>query len=85
MAVNARVNIGGSVGQVKLTQQTRSTIASQNFSPKPNISLGEVKDVTTTGVQDGYTLIFSSETGKFQAEPAANVTGQITQITGGFF
>jgi hypothetical protein len=69
----------------KVTQQTRSTIAVQNFAPKPNISLGEVRDVSTTGVQDGFTLIFNSETGKFQAEPAANVSGQITQITGGFF
>jgi hypothetical protein len=69
----------------KVTQQTRSTIAVQNFQPKPNISLGEVRDVSTTGVQDGFTLIFNSETGKFQAEPAANVTGTITQITGGFF
>jgi hypothetical protein len=85
MAVNARINTGANIGQVKLTQQTRSTIATQNFQPKPNISLGEVRDVSTTGVQDGFTLIFNSETGKFQAEPAANVSGQITQITGGFF
>ena len=85
MAVIAKINTGANIGQVKLTQQTRSTIAAQNFAPKPNISLGEVKDVTTTGVQDGYTLIFDAATGKFQAEPAANVTGQITQITGGFF
>lgn len=85
MAVIAKINTGANIGQVKLTQRTRSTIAAQNFEPKPNISLGEVKDVTTTGVQDGYTLIFNSETGKFTAEPAANVTGQITQITGGFF
>ena len=85
MAVIAKINTGSNIGQVKLTQQTRSTIAAQNFAPKPNISLGEVRDVTTTGVEDGYTLIFNSETGKFQAEPAANVTGQITQITGGFF
>ena len=44
----------------KVTQQTRSTIAVQNFAPKPNISLGEVRDVSTTGVQDGFTLIFNS-------------------------
>ncbi len=85
MAVNARINTGANIGQIKVTQQTRSTIAAQNFQPKPNISLGEVRDVSTTGVQDGFTLIFNSETGKFQAEPAANVSGQITQITGGFF
>jgi len=67
----------------KVTQQTRSTIAVQNFAPKPNISLGEVRDVSTTGVQDGFTLIFNSDTGKFQPGPTSNVA--ITKITGGFF
>jgi hypothetical protein len=85
MAVNARINTGANIGQIKVTQQTRSTIAAQNFSPKPNISLSEVGGVSTTGVQDGFTLIFNSNSGKFEAEPAANVTGTITQITGGFF
>ena len=81
MAVNARINTGANIGQIKVTQQTRSTIAAQNFSPKPNISLSEVGGVSTTGVQDGFTF----NSGKFEAEPAANVTATITQITGGFF
>ena len=85
MAVNARINTGANIGQIKVTQQPRSTIAAQNFSPKPNISLSEVGGVSTTGVQDGFTLIFNSNSGKFEAEPAANVTATITQITGGFF
>ena len=42
MAVNARVNTGSNIGQVKLTQQTRSTIAAQNFAPKPNVALAEL-------------------------------------------
>ena len=85
MAVNARINTGSNIGQIKVTQQTRSTIAAQNFSPKPNISLSELSGVSTTGVQDGFTLVFNSNSGKFEAEPAANLTGTITQITGGFF
>jgi hypothetical protein len=64
MAVIAKINTGSNIGQVKLTQQTRSTIAAQNFSPKPNVSLGEVIDVSTSGVQDGYTLIYNSATSK---------------------
>jgi hypothetical protein len=83
MAVNARINTGANIGQIKVTQQTRSTIAAQNFSPKPNISLGEVRDVSTIGVQDGFTLIFNSDTGKFESGSTSNVA--ITQITGGFF
>jgi hypothetical protein len=85
MAVNARVNIGGSVGQVKLTQQTRSTIAAQNFSPKPNVSLSEVSDVSIIGVQDGFALIYNSATSKYEAKAIANVSATVTQITGGTF
>ena len=51
MAVNARVNIGGSVGQIKLTQSVRSTIVVQNFAPKPNVSLNEINDVSIVGVK----------------------------------
>lgn len=81
MATNNNVNIG----QVRISQQTRSTIALQNFAPKPNVSLGEIAGVSTTGVQDGYTLIFSSSTGSFESAPVANLTGQISHVTGGFF
>lgn len=85
MAVNARINTGANIGQIKVTQQTRSTVAAQNFAPKPNISLSEVSGVSTTGVQDGFTLIFNSDTAKFEPGPASNVAVIITQITGGFF
>jgi hypothetical protein len=51
MAVNARVNTGSNIGQVKLTQQTRSTIAAQNFAPKPNVALTELTDMNVAGVQ----------------------------------
>jgi hypothetical protein len=85
MAVIAKINTGSNIGQVKLTQQTRSTIAAQNFKPKPNVSLGEVTDVNTSGVQDGYTLIYSSASSKYEAKSFANVSATVTQITGGTF
>ena len=85
MAVIAKINTGSNIGQVKLTQQTRSTIAAQNFSPKPNVSLGEVIDVSTSGVQDGYTLIYNSATSKYETKSIANVSATVTQITGGTF
>jgi len=85
MAVIAKINTGSNIGQVKLTQQTRSTIAAQNFSPKPNVSLSEVIDVSTVGVQDGYTLIYNSATSKYETKSIANVSATVTQITGGTF
>ncbi len=82
MAVNARINTGSNIGQVKLTQQTRSTIAAQNFAPKPNVSLTELNDVNVTGAENGQGLIYNSATNKFEAN---NVTAVVTSVFGGNF
>jgi|LakMenE01Jun11ns_1017448.scaffolds.fasta_scaffold9612858_2 hypothetical protein len=85
MAVIAKINTGSNIGQVKLTQQTRSTIAAQNFKPKPNVALIELTDVNTVGVEDGFVLSYSSATNKYETQSIANVTLGITQISGGTF
>ena len=82
MAVNARINSSGNIGQVKLTQQTRSTIAAQNFVPKPNVSLTELNDINVSGVQDKQVLQFDSATGKFVAN---TVTATVVSVQGGSF
>ena len=83
MAVVARINTGSNIGQVKLTQQTRSTIAAQNFAPKPNVALTELTDTNLAGAQNGYTLVFNSATGKYDA--AAAPPAIVTSIIGGSF
>lgn len=85
MAINARINTTGTIGRATIKSPTRTAIAAQSFAPKPNVALNEVSGVSTTGVQDGYTLIFNSATNNFEAQPAADVTATITQITGGTF
>ena len=82
MAVIAKINTGSNIGQVKLTQQTRSTIAAQNFSPKPNVSLAEIIDVSIVDVQDGDALIFDSATGKYTMK---TLQAFVTEINGGQF
>lgn len=82
MAVNARINSSGNIGQVKLTQQTRSTIAAQNFAPKPNVSLTELNDISITSVQNGQVVQYNSTTGKFEAN---TVTATVVSIDGGRF
>lgn len=64
-------------------QQTRSTIVAQNFTPKPNVALSELTDTNLSGVQDGYTLVFNSDTGKYEAAAAPPAT--VTEIKGGSF
>lgn len=70
------------IGRVKVTQSTRSTIVAQNFAPKPDVSLGQLTDVVTTGVENGQGLIFNSSTGKFEAN---TVTASVVAIIGGTF
>ena len=82
MAVIAKVNTGSNIGQVKLTQQTRSTIAAQNFKPKPNVALTELTDTNVSGVQNGQTIVFNSATGKFEAN---TVTATVVSVNGGSF
>lgn len=82
MAVNARINTGSNIGQVKLTQQTRSTIAAQNFKPKPNVALTELVDVNATGAENGQGLVYNSATGKFEAN---TVTATVVAVNGGGF
>jgi len=82
MAVNARINTGSNIGQVKLTQQTRSTIAAQNFAPKPNVSLVELTDTNIANVQDKQVIQYNSATGKFEAN---TVTATSVVVDGGRF
>lgn len=82
MAVNARINTGSNIGQVKLTQQTRSTIAAQNFKPKPNVALTELTDMNVVNPQNGQALIFNSASGKFEAN---TVVSSVVAVDGGRF
>jgi len=82
MAVIAKINTGSNIGQVKLTQQTRSTIAAQNFKPKPNVALTELTDVSAVNVQDGDALIYDSATGKYIVQ---TIQAFVTEVNGGQF
>jgi hypothetical protein len=82
MAVNVRINNGTNVGQVTVNQQTRSTVVSQNFKPKPNVALTELTDINVAGVQNGQVIQFDSATGKFIAN---TVTASLVSVNGGSF
>mgnify|MGYP001156791996 CR=1 FL=1 len=48
-------------------------------------TLENLSGVDTTGVQNGYTLVYDSTTGNFQAKPASDVAANVTAIDGGTF
>ena len=73
------------IGKVVISQPNRTTITSPNYRPKPNVAFAEINDVSTLGLEDGYTIIYSAANSKFETKSSANLTASITQVFGGFF
>jgi len=78
MAINAKINTTSSIGRAIIKSSPKTAIAADTFAPKPNVSINEVSGISTTGVEDGYTLIFNSTTDNFEAQPASNVAVDIS-------
>jgi len=72
------------IGKVVINQPNRTTITSPNYRPKPNVAFAEINDVSTEGLEDGYTIIFSAANNRYETKSAANLTASIS-IFGGFF
>jgi len=82
MAINARVNTTGAIGRATIKSSPKTAIAADTFAPKPNVSLSEINDVSTVGVENGDALVFNSATNKFEAQ---TVTASVTEVFGGTF
>jgi hypothetical protein len=70
------------LGKITVFQPNRTTLVSPNYKPKPNVSLAEINDVSTEGVQDGYSLVFDSANNRFEMKVATTVLGT---LDGGLF
>lgn len=70
------------LGTVTVFQPNRTTIVSPSYKPKPNVTLSEINDVSTEGVQDGFSLVFSSANNRFEMKVATTVIGS---VDGGLF
>ncbi len=80
MAITAKINVTTGIGRATITQASRSTIVAQNFIPKPNVSIAQLNDVTTTSVLNGQALIYNSAIGKYEAN-----TISVPVVNGGDF
>lgn len=80
MAITAKINVTTGIGRATITQASRSTIVAQNFIPKPNVSIAQLTDVTTTTVLNGQALIYNSAIGKYEAN-----TISVPVVNGGDF
>jgi hypothetical protein len=72
------------IGRIVIAQPNRTTITSPNYRPKPNVAFAEINDVSTIGLEDGYTIIYSAANSKFETKSAANLTTSIS-VFGGYF
>jgi hypothetical protein len=72
------------IGKVVISQPNRTTITSPNYRPKPNVSFAEINDVSTNGLEDGYTIIYSAANNRYETK-SANLQATITNIDGGTF
>jgi hypothetical protein len=74
--------MGINLGTVTVQQSNRTTITSSKFAPKPNITLAEINDVSTQGVEDGESLVYSSANNRYEFKIAV---ASISTIDGGTF
>ncbi len=70
------------LGKVTVFQPNRTTLVSPNYKPKPNVALAEINDVSTDGVQDGFSLVYSSANNRYETKIAVTA---IADIDGGLF
>ena len=70
------------LGKVTVFQPNRTTVVSPNYKPKPNVALAEINDVSTEGVQDGYSLVYSSANNRYETKVAVTV---LATLDGGTF
>jgi len=85
MAVNVNVgsnNIKVSVGTGSTRVITTSTSQSQVATAQ---KIDNLQGVDVSNVQNGYTLVYDSTSGNWEASPAGDVAAAITSIDGGTF
>jgi hypothetical protein len=70
------------LGKVTVFQPNRTTLVSPNYKPKPNVTLAEINDVSTDGVENGFSLVYNSANNRFEMKIA---TAVLEKLDGGLF
>lgn len=72
------------VSSTSPSSRVSKIVTSQSLT-QTSTTFGGLTGVDVTGVQDGYTLVYDSSTGNWEAQPAAEIQGSITNLDGGTF
>ena len=70
---------------VKLGSSRVVTSAATGSAIATATSLDNLSGIDLSAVQNGYTLVYDSTSGNFQAKPASDVASNVTAIDGGTF
>jgi hypothetical protein len=81
---NINVEIGGNKS-VSVAVNTQQTVGARVNTVKAGAKLENISNVAidAASLQDGYTLVYNSTSGKWEASPASDAT--LTVINGGTF
>lgn len=72
-------------GRVRINDPQGLSIVDPDHSVKVNVALNDLIDVSTTGVADGYTLVYDSDTNSYVMVPFDISNLGIANIEGGTF
>lgn len=71
--------------KVKLRSTAKSSIVSPQYKPDLNITTRDIKDLNVNNVENGYSLIYNSQTQKFEASPVTLTDIIIDKVYDGTF
>lgn len=63
----------------------KTVVSSVNIGPKPDLTLGQLKNVDATDPDDGEVLVFQAATNKYIVKPVTVDGNNITNVSGGTF
>lgn len=79
MAVTVRTSNTSSISVAQGSRSTSSVVVKR----AADLSVQSLSNVNSTDLQDGYTLIYDSDTGKWVTQPLGNVT--LATLDGGTY
>ena len=63
----------------------KAVVSSVNIGPKPDLFLGQLKNVDATDPDDGEALIYDEATNKYIVKPILITSNNIINLAGGTF
>ena len=71
---------------IKVTiKPKKAVVSSVNIGPKPDLSLGQLKNVDATDPDEGETVVYDAATNKYVVKPIVVTSNNITNVAGGTF